>query len=206
MKLLPLIFAICFYIHATAQLVLESLPDHTIKLTRKQAQREEDNHNCLHRNKYTLTERLAFYPFNKAEKIQLLSYDIQPGFNGPDGAIKNKLPILHDTICYSLLKETTALSKSDIDSLTDILFNVGYKGAIHIDSENMCFVPRNAIIFIDSAGNAFAYVEICFHCSRYESSNDNIQLGEFCNQKFNLLKSFFIKQGIKFGTTDAESN
>jgi len=36
---------------------------------------EEQNHNCLHRNKYSRLERLQFYPFNKASYIKIVSFN-----------------------------------------------------------------------------------------------------------------------------------
>lgn len=114
--------------------------------------------------------------------------------------IGNPLPRKNDTICYSLLDEIKTLSKSDIDSLTDILYNIGFKGPVHIMSLTTCFTPRNAILFIDSSGKTFDYVEICFQCSRHETSSEKIELGEFCDQKYALLKKFFISLGIGIGT------
>lgn len=197
--LLTILF-LSFCGNSFAQMVVEKPPKKTPKFSKQQIKIEEQNHDCLHRNRYNLMERLNFYPFNKASKIQLVSYDKKDDTNKVRMEVGNELPIANDTICYSQLDEIKTLSNSEIDSLTDILYNVGFKGPVHTFSLTMCFIPRNAILFIDSSGKMFDYVEICFQCQRNEASSDKIELGEFCNEKYDLLKKFFTSSGLEIGT------
>ena len=111
---------------------------------------EEQNHNCLHRNKYSRLERLQFYPFNKASYIKIVSFNgarIDSSQTPPHRT--SGLPRKNDTICYKAIYESANLTAAQLDSLTNILYNVGYSGPVHSISENDCFNSRNAIVFLN---------------------------------------------------------
>lgn len=61
-------------------------------------------------------------------------------------------------------------------------------------------MPRNAILFYDNENNLIGFLEICFECNNYRSSNMDITIGELCKQKMQLMKEFFKDCGIKYGT------
>jgi hypothetical protein len=42
-------------------------------------------------------------------------------------------------------------------------------------------------------------MEICFACEQFLAFPRRFQTGEFCNQKFELLKTFFRQAGIRYG-------
>jgi hypothetical protein len=198
MRLILLTFLIVFCSTLFGQRIGEPSPPKPSK--RHQAKIEERNHNCLHRNKYSLAQRMAFYPFDKATTIQIVSFDVKQDSNQLDEITGNTIPVKNDTVCYSLLDEVKSLTKRQIDTLTDILFNVGFRGSVYSMSVGQCFIPRNAILFVDSLNKTFEYVEICFECSRYKVSSKETDMGEFCDQKYDLLKNFFISIGIEIGT------
>ena len=153
---------------------------------------ERKNHECVRINVKSFSQRLKKYPYNKATQIQLASFE---GF---------RIPLLNDTICYSKLKEVKNLTLLQIDSLTDLLYNVGFGGTILLEVEMACYDPRNAIIFIDSTGKAFAFIEICFECEQFVVSSEKIKFGDICNQKFSMLKKLFKNAGILYGTIDQD--
>lgn len=148
---------------------------------------EKENHKCVNLPKKTFSTILKKYPFNKTAQIQLVS------FKG------SKLPIENDTVCYSKLDEVKTLTLRQIDSLTNIMYNIGFGGTILIIQEMACYDPRNAILFIDSSGKAFEFIEICFECEQTVNSSEKIDFGEVCNEKFNLIKQQFKNAGIKYG-------
>jgi hypothetical protein len=160
---------------------------------------EDKNHECVHTTKYSLQQRLTFYPFNHAAQIILVSFDNKPDSNGLIEIGSNKLPMIANTIDYSKLDEIKTITNQQIDTLTGILYNNGYRGRIMIISES-CYNPRNAILFIDSIGRTFAFIELCFECGGHRESSDKVQTGEFCNEKYDLLKNFFKSSGIEIGT------
>jgi hypothetical protein len=153
---------------------------------------EKENHKCVNLPKKSFSTILKKYPFNKTAQIQLVS------FKG------NKLPIENDTVCYSKLYEVKNLTLRQIDSLTNVMYNIGFGGTILIVEEMTCYNPRNAILFIDNSGKAFEFIEICFECEQTVSSSKKIDFGEVCNEKFNLIKQQFINAGIKYGTKERD--
>jgi hypothetical protein len=175
---------------------------------------------CLLTNKYTIAQRLKKYPFVRAWKILAVSYDgtSEPNLlvlaNGDtiNAATNEKvinfrphgLFFKNDTLDYKYLFETKQLTKSQINRLTNILFNTDVK--IHNDYADpgyKCFEPRNALIFLDENGKVFDYIEICFTCEGTRSKSDRVYLGP-CNQKYDMVKKFFIDLGIKYGTITKE--
>ena len=151
---------------------------------------EAENHKCVNLPKKSFSTILKKYPFSKTAQIQLVSFK---GF---------KLPFENDTVCFSKLNEVKTLTLRQIDSLTSIMYNIGFGGTILIVQEMACYEPRNAILFIDSSGKAFEFIEICFECEQTVNSSEKIDFGEVCNEKFNLIKQQFLNAGIKYGTKE----
>ena len=147
------------------------------------------NHQCTHRNKFTVAERANNYPFNNSKEIRIVSINKSLG----DKFIES------NQIDLSLVRESVILNNSQIDSLTDILYNIGYDGTFLYYSRG-CYYPKNAIIFIDTAGQAFAFIELSFQCSGFRISSNKVTPFKFCNEKYDLLKSLFRKSGILYGT------
>ena len=173
--------------------------------TEKETKQLERSKDCIKHTSKTFTTRLKNYPFNMATQIQLVSFksnaDTSSGWY-----YKDSLPRKNDTVCYSKLYELKNLSFSQVDKLTDLLYNYGYRmrlkddGLIYVTTSPQCYNPRNAILFLDSTGKVFEFIEICFQCQKTKESSGKINLGVMCNQKLDLLKNFFVRTGIKYGT------
>lgn len=163
--------------------------------TKRQREKEEDNHNCIETSKYTPEERMRFYPFDISAVVKIVSFD-----NMGDSAIAHKLPMKADEIDFSRITEQKTLKKEEIDQLTNILYNVAYKGDIFYLTGTGCYNPRNAILFYDSSDHLLEFIELCFECHGKRLSSDKISLGDLCNQKSDLLKAFFEVHGIEIGT------
>ena len=154
----------------------------------------KQNYDCVKRYNYSVTARLKNYPFNVSSGIQIVS------FKENDSRDKDSLPRQNDTICYSRLYEVQMLTYSQVDRLTDILYNYGFRVTTHTAVIYDCYNPRNAIIFLDKGGKAFEFIEICFECRRTEESSPRISIGQLCIQKMDMLKDFFSKAGIEYGS------
>ena len=163
--------------------------------TKKQFKEEKENHNCIETSKYTPEERRKFYPFDTSTVIKIVSFD-----NLGDSAFAHVLPIKNAEIDFSKITENKTLNSEQIDALTNILYNVTYKGEIFFLWGTGCYNPRNAILFYDSHEHLLEFIELCFECHEQRLSSDKIQLGDLCNQKSNLLKDYFLKAGIEIGT------
>jgi hypothetical protein len=173
---------------------------------------------CLRKNKYSPAQRLKFYPFNKAKQVKLVAFEdylgAQPNVQitigdtiktpNYDSIWKARVPFKKAGVDYSTFKEIKTLNKTQVDQLTDLLYNIGYAGPKQVEPGSKCYDPRNAILFIDSRGRTFAYIEICFECQEYRVSSKKLMLGEFCEQKLDRIKSFFKSAGVELGVTRTE--
>ena len=168
--------------------------------TKREAEIEVRNHNCLKRVNKNFITRLKNYPFNQSVQIQLVSFKHTPDTLEKQGfIIEDSLPRLNDTVCYSKLSEIKALTILQVEKLTDILYNYGFGGTIYSMTESNCYNPRNAILFLDSTGKVFEFIEICFECRRTVTSSEKVHFGDMCDQKLDMIRDFFKNIGIKYG-------
>ena len=161
---------------------------------------------CKYIPKYKASDRLKFYPFNKAKYVRIISFkedvftDTTNFFRDKILSSEKVLPnnVISDLSVQPKVFESYLLNKSDIKSLTNILYNHSFSGKKY-GEETMCYTPKNAIIFYDDRGFAFEWIEICFECSQYKKTSAKVQTGDFCIGKYELLNGFFKKYGIKHG-------
>lgn len=189
--------------------------------TKKQWALAEKHNKCYYQNKYNALQRRAFFPFSIADTIKLISFEAL--YTPTDSIYENngKLiivpPIIKDTIPvisaisqnhFALNKrkviEIRTLTPAGVDSLTNILYNIGYTPVKNLDFEvgdpgAKCYAPRNAILFIDANGNVTQYLEICFGCQRHYWSSSKVADIEYCYNKYELLRKYFLAQRIKYG-------
>jgi len=170
-------------------------PDHAP--TEKEMKEAAKQSRCVHLNLFTAKQRRAFFPFNQNYTIRLITYD----HNFEDPAY---LPVANDTIIGSKLRSIETLSESGIDSLTDVMYNMGYpRNSTELRIANpgskCIFNPRNAVLFTDENGRIKQYIAICFHCHQVFYSSKKFRGTEYCEQKFELIKQYFISQGLKVG-------
>ncbi|WP_316785972.1 hypothetical protein [Pedobacter frigiditerrae] len=154
--------------------------------------------------KLSLPTRLKNYPFNKAAKIQLVSYKFSM-YTDKDVNKKAKvnMPNLKRPICTEPFEEIKTLTSNGIDKLSDILYNYGYLRKPNITGEKKCYEPRNGILFLDERSKCFDFIEICFDCEKIVSSSKKINLGkELDYKKIALFKDLFRKAGVKYGVVD----
>lgn len=166
------------------------------ELTKTGWKRDEKNHQCAYTGKFTAAERQTKYPYNVAAKVWLVSFDTLE-----DDNFTHILPMQNNEVNLSALSEKIPLSQSGIDSLSNILFNMGYLGKILTTSSTGCYDPQNAVLFADETGKIIEYMELCFKCSGNRMSSDRLEFGEPCYGKYEALRGFFRNSGIKIGTT-----
>lgn len=170
----------------------KKLRDEFLEPTPREELHHELANECFNSHKYNRLQRLKIYPFNKAKEIKLISFKAD-----------HFIPVKKKNIDYSRVIESQILNSDQTDELTDILHNVGFdpnfKVKYRIIDSYKCYEPRNGILFLNSEGKAFEFIEICFECHGTRSSSKKVKEGIFCNQKFSLLKEFFQSTGIKYG-------
>ncbi|MFY0483296.1 hypothetical protein ACI6PS_11890 [Flavobacterium sp. PLA-1-15] len=170
----------------------------------------QHGNNCV-RNKDVKFEKLIKkYPFNKASKIQIVSFVYENTIilddkgEGIESIQRDSLPRKGNWLDYENLKEYKDLELPSIKLLTDVLYNYNYdrkKGLVNTMAS--CYMPRNAIVFLDKEDSIIEFLEICFDCSQVKVfKKDNF--GEFCQGKLDLIKNFFLMHGIKYGIKERE--
>ena len=167
---------------------------------------ELKKHECAKVRHLPANIRAKNYPFNKASKIQVISYK-ESNMLGEeilasvDTVASKPLAINKDSLFQTRIIEAKYLDKQQIQQLTDILFNYGYKGKVTYYTLRgfLCYNPRNAIYFFDEQGKEFESIYFCFECEKYSKSSKKVKIGEFCTQKFDMLRWFFSKCGIVYG-------
>ncbi len=175
---------------------------------------EKYNCQCVHRNTYTAAQRLKFYPFNKAAKIQLVSFyngaepnrEVRIGDDTTTYVFKWKYPFNNDKIDTSKFFETLVLNKKQINELTGLLYNLDIRKVEPdiVFPGTKCFEPRNAILFLNKVGKIFARIEICFQCEDMQGTPYKVNYGGYCTEKVKMIKRYFKLAGIEFGVTTLE--
>ena len=193
--LLPIMLLSCSHINNLAKIPPQ-------RSTKREDRREERNHACVYKPILNLSQRLKKYPFDSAAQIKLVSWiNEQDTTHIPEFISREGLPMLNDTVCYSKLKELKVLNLTQVDSLTSVLYNYSYGGRVYTGSISDCYTPRNAILFLNTEGKTFEYLEICFECGRIKSSSEGMEKGDMCNEKMGMIKDFFERAGISYGVT-----
>ncbi|WP_153393225.1 hypothetical protein [Chryseobacterium vaccae] len=149
-----------------------------------------DNMACVHQNKLTEAERTSFYPFNKAKKVLLIS------FTDKDKELNYyaETPRITD---LAIAQSTKQLNKVDINRLTDIFYNYGYKKLeMTVRQKYDCPEFKNAIVFLDENDKPFEYIALSFDCGQIEFSSRKMNYGQECNTKREFLEVFFVSKGV----------
>jgi hypothetical protein len=176
--------------------------------------------NCSYEQRINEKQLLKQFPFNKAKEIRLVSFE-----NSTYDSLENRRWYSeslirqykynekrwrYDSTVIDTVKweEEKILDRAETLQLADILFNIGFykRPTILEEWENGCYSPRNALAFYDSKGELFSMIEICFECEAIRTAPDKMNIGDMCTGKFDLLKKFFIKSGIKYGTVKTDQS
>lgn len=171
-----------------------------------------DNSPCNFYNDYSAKERLSRKPFGQSAKIELVSFEGEY-IEWIDSVVhkdccRTEIPKKDSKIDRSQLSEIITLSASQIDGLTNVLFNYDFGRAKNDNIELIgsvpdvgCYKPRHAILFFRKKADVepFAYFEICLECQGVRTFPKQYELGNFCSGKYDLLREYFRQTGIKYG-------
>lgn len=162
----------------------------------------DPNNNCVRTKNLSFNQISKLYPLNKSTKILLVSFPYSiPSINietNEEIEVKNGLPKNENKIDYSKLIEYKALTYNNIYELLDIFFNYNFKpNKLRIYKPPCCYKPRNAIVFLNENDEIVDYIEICFTCAVYTYGKIDLDDNSPCQGKLDLIKNFFIQNGIK---------
>ncbi len=176
--------------------------------------------------KKTVEERRATFPFSEAKKVVLVAFPSPNAvFEDEDDDMSKKDSIdivgwgLNVLKTYKLPQredkyiaiEKIELNQNQIDSLSHILINYKLKNDKLPETYTVyasgCYVPRNAILFLDSNETVISYFEICFECHEFSQlpmDKTIINMNTISNlpeakKMLDLIWGFMKSCGIKYG-------
>jgi hypothetical protein len=125
--------------------------------------------------------------------IELVS--LKPYPSSRKGYFTETTIVRENGIDVSHLKTVLKLDTAKWEELSAIL----EIPAPEIDTETLCYMPRNGIILYSKSGVIISYLELCFECNMRR--NSGIPLADpqinFSDEKYRKLKSFFNESGMK---------
>jgi len=165
---------------------------------------------CVYKLKYTKHNFRSVFPFNLATTIKLISFKIVDKkawvrsiikyheYEGLDAKwVTDSITI--DTKDWHEVRTVTSEKKY---SLADVLYNFQFNTDPGVIMEASCYMPKNAIVFYDSSSKIIAALELCFECHKMRAYPENIEFGDNCVNKLDLLKNFFKMNGVKYGVVN----
>jgi hypothetical protein len=112
-------------------------------------------------------------------------------------SVGNKIPlpelIINKKPNYKIIKERQIISGKQLDTLIHIL-DRPFKSRKVQGSE--CYMPHHTI-FIFNNGD-LSYIDLCFGCKGFESSEDLNKIYKFDNRKWEELENLFKRLGFKY--------
>ncbi len=147
----------------------------------------------------SIKEQWLINKFRDADSIVLVSHDLV--FGSTDVAFDNGGKIIPFPNLLnsgrpneSIIKEQQLIKGKQVDLLIRIMSRTFKGSAI---SQGGCFVPRQAIFLFKDGRTSF--VDICFHCNSYKTSDDLIDIPPFDSYRWKKLKKYFMMLGFKYG-------
>ena len=170
------------------------------------SQSYENNAKCVRTKNLSEQQRLNHFPFSKSSQIKLISFKDNLEEVSGQALIKHisSIKLGKDVFNSELYNETATLTSEQINNLSDIIFNFTYKKMPYASEDIKCYIPRNAVLFLDVDNKIIAYLELCFSCKHFRSSDKRFSIGEYCDTKYDMLKSIFESNGIKYGISEIE--
>lgn len=158
---------------------------------------DDSLYNCVLNGTLTKEERRNISHFKIAKKVKLISFSRK---------VAIATPIDKNMLASQYLKDEVTLTDSQIDELTEILYNYNYSKDLKVfgSTHNDCYEPRHSIIFLNSSDKVFGYFEICFECKNSTTLPSGENMGKFCSNKYELLKNFFKSAGVQFFEEELE--
>ena len=156
--------------------------------------------NCYKIKNTNSTKRLQNYPFNQAQTVVVIAFESKfrlnnkPNYSSPSNSL-----IQNDSLELKKLKQTIKLDSSQINQLTNIIFNYGTGKHCYANSATVygCYEPRHAIVFADSNNRVIDFFEICFECDFYLTKDKLLENSlSKCNNQLSLIKKYFEQIGI----------
>lgn len=158
------------------------------------------SNNCGSSDRYNLDEIERLEIYKETVTVRLGAFTV--GNN-------SHLPLKHGNVDVESFFELKTLNDADKNDLFKVLINYDFlPDKINTVKKTVvfCYDPKNAILFCDNNGAVIGYVEICFECFGYKVYPSSLRVGEFCDEKFEMVKNIFKRNGIQYGISSASNN
>ncbi|HTJ47915.1 MAG TPA: hypothetical protein VL443_00575 [Cyclobacteriaceae bacterium] len=147
---------------------------------------------CGNDDRLGLNDIIKKYPFNKTIKIKLVSFKLEETSHA-----ERQIPKTNGVVDFTKMFEVKTLDSKSADKLKDVLYN--FKQGNGPTEKFMCYEPRNGIVFLDDADKVIGYIELCFECRGSKMEPVDMNIGRFCEEKFDAIQGLFISSGITYG-------
>ena len=146
--------------------------------------------------KINTEERVAYFSKSEIKNIRLVSYKVDTSgssesyiypFEISDNDLMTKLR-LHD------YEEILVLNEEQKNAFQNILVSLNNTEPIYSSD---CYVPHHCFHFLGEDDVLIDYLEICFHCSGYKTSNQNLSILTY--EQLSRIGDFIKLYGIKVG-------
>lgn len=156
--------------------------------------------NCYKVKNTNSTKRLQNYPFNQTQTIMVVAFESYFRLNNESNySSRSRALIENDSIILKKLKQIIKLDSTQINQLTNIIFNYGIGKHCYANARIVygCYEPRHAIVFVDSNNSVIDFFEICFECDFYLTKNKLLDNSlSKCNNQLSLIKKYFEQIGV----------
>jgi hypothetical protein len=151
---------------------------------------------CVNERSYTPEQIKSMSLFADAAQVKLVSYFKIKTVNNTDEI----LSLITENGKFEPAKwqEEITLNEAQKQALGNILFNYGNKVVPYRRDQPECFMPNNAILFLDKFGNVSSVIELSFACETMVSMPNRLGTGTWCSEKFDVMRKFFEDAGMKF--------
>lgn len=154
---------------------------------------------CVKIKNLSRDQILQMPEFEGTKRIVAVSFDYKT-INTPSELKRDKDG--HYPVKVKSYKEVKKLSSEQEYAVLDILINYGVElkeGESILESEGLCYQPRNALLFYDEYGFVVGYFEVCFSCGSWKFDPRKESLAGFCEGKTAMLKEWMKSVGILYG-------
>ena len=134
--------------------------------------------------------------FKNADSVLLVSHEDTKGVTIVDDA-GNRIPlpelIIKGKPNYKIIRERQIIGGEQLDRLIQILDS---PDTSRILEEAKCYMPHHTIFLFKNG--KLSYVDICFSCKRFETSDDLYKISKFDDRKWDELEKLFAGFGFKY--------
>src|SRR5579863_5814126 len=134
--------------------------------------------------------------FKNADSVLLVSHEDTKGVTIVDDA-GNRIPLPELMIKgkpnYKIITERQIISGKQLDRLIQILNSPDTSRVIE---ESKCYMPHHTIFLFKNG--KLSYIDICFSCRRFETSDDLYRISKFDDRKWDELEKLFERFGFKY--------